>query len=156
MIEFMQQGSANILGVRASGRLTAADYRGKLVPRMESLIKQHGKLRVLFFMDDSFDGWDLRAAWENTLLDIRHRSDFEKVAMVGASRPEGWCIKLASLVIKGNLRVFPRNQLAEAWEWIGAEMIPPTMARSSPRQRKGPPRERYNFSRRSRGFKSDL
>ncbi|WP_369805275.1 STAS/SEC14 domain-containing protein, partial [Pseudonocardia sp. MH-G8] len=39
-----------------------------------------------------------RAAWRNTCLDLRHRRDFDKVAIVGAPTWERWCAKLANLL----------------------------------------------------------
>jgi SpoIIAA-like len=120
MIEFMQQSSGNILGIRASGKITDADYKLTLIPRLESLLNQHGKLRVLFFMDEKFDGWDLRAAWDNTSLDFRHRADFDRIAMVGASALEECCARLAGFLIKGEIRTFRQDQLAQAWEWLRA------------------------------------
>ena len=120
MIELMKESSGRILGVRASGRLTETDYKHVLIPRLESLFDQFGRLRVLFFMDENFEGWTLDAAWANTILDLRHRADFEKVAIAGAPVWEEWCVKLVSLLMKGELRIFQRAQLPEAWEWLRA------------------------------------
>jgi hypothetical protein len=66
MIEFMQESSGNVLGVHAGRKLTANDYKDRLVPRLESLIERFGKVRVLFYMDETFQGWDLKSAWANT------------------------------------------------------------------------------------------
>lgn len=120
MAEFMQEGSGNVLGVRTGGTLTGNDYKRRLVPRLESLIEQFGRVRVLFYMDETFRGWDLKAAWVNTTLDVRHRADFEKVAVVGAPAWEEWCVKLAGLLMTGEIRTFPSEQLQQAWDWLRA------------------------------------
>lgn len=52
-------------------------------------------------MDEDFQGWDLKAAWANTSLDLRYRREFEKIAVVGAPAWEEWCVRLASLFMKG-------------------------------------------------------
>lgn len=118
MINFMPESSGSIVGVRAGGKLTAADYKGALIPRLESLFNQHGTLKVLFYMDESFDGWDLEAAWDDASLGLRHRTDFEKIAVVGGPAWVEWCIKLAGFLMKGEIRTFGRDQLKAAWEWI--------------------------------------
>lgn len=120
MIAFMPESEGKVVGVRASGKLTGADYQRVLMPYLESMIDRHGRLRVLFLMDETCTGWDLRAAWANTVLDFRHRDDFEKVAVVGAPRWEEWCVKLAGLLIKGPMRTFPRHHLGDAWHWLRA------------------------------------
>lgn len=121
MIEFMPESGGNIVGVRAAQKLTHADYERVFVPHLEELIRQHGKLRVLFFMDETFRGWDLESVWDNTRFDVRHRADFEKIAMVGAPVWEEWCVKFgARFLMKGQMRSFARDRLAEAWDWIRA------------------------------------
>ena len=47
MIEFMDESAGNVVGVRASGKLTDADYKETLIPGLEKLFEQHGRLRVL-------------------------------------------------------------------------------------------------------------
>jgi hypothetical protein len=120
MIDFMRESSGNILGVQAGGKLTQSDYKRRLVPRIESLIERFGKVRVLFYMDETFQGWGLRSAWANTVLDVRHRADLEKVAVVGAPAWEAWCVKLAGLLLAGEIRTFPPDQLQQAWDWLRA------------------------------------
>ncbi|MCV7399324.1 STAS/SEC14 domain-containing protein [Mycobacterium fragae] len=119
MIELLEESSGNILGIRATGKLSGADYREVLAPRIELLLKQFRKLRVVFVMDSAFAGWSVGAAWANSVLDFRHRRDFEKIAMVGAPKWEEFCVKaVAALLINGELRTFRRDELGHAWEWL--------------------------------------
>jgi len=120
MTEVMHESEGNILGVRASGKLVDDDYSKVFVPKLESLLEQFEKPRGLFYMNDTFCGWDLKSAWDNTMLDVRHRGDFEKVAMAGAPVWEDWCVKLAGLLVHGKMRTFPSDQLAQAWDWLRA------------------------------------
>ena len=118
MIELMEESEADVLGVRAHGTLTSSDYRQVLAPRLESMLERFGTVRVLVLMDETFKGWDLAGAWANTSMDIRHRADFERVAVVGAPTWEEWCVKLAGLLIAGEVRTFPADRLQDAWEWL--------------------------------------
>ena len=120
MIEFMDESTGNVLGIRVTGKLCRADYRDALAPRIQSLVEQFRTLRVLFLMDPAFEGWSLGAAWDNTIFDLKHRRDFEKIAMVGAPKWEEWCIKTgAALLMSGEMRTFRSGQLLQAWEWLG-------------------------------------
>jgi hypothetical protein len=72
-------------------------------------------------MDETFEGWSLRAAWANTVFDVKHRRDFEKIAIVGAPKWEDWCIKTAAKwLMTGELRTFRLDELTQAWEWLRA------------------------------------
>ncbi|OBF09573.1 STAS/SEC14 domain-containing protein [Mycobacterium sp. 852002-10029_SCH5224772] len=119
MIDVMRESDGDVLGLRAKNKLTTSDYRDVLVPAVRTLLDQFGTLNVLFFIDEPFDGWTLRAAWVNTLFDIRHRNDFRRVAVVGAPRWEQWCVNVAAaLLMSGELRTFDRERLDAAWEWV--------------------------------------
>lgn len=121
MIEFVPQSRDNILGIRFTGRLHPSDYRDVLAPHVASLLAQFATLKVLILVDESFAGWTLSAAWANTAFDVKHRRDFDKVAMVGAPRWEQWCVRtLARWLMRGELRTYPRDRLGDAWAWLRA------------------------------------
>jgi len=116
MIEVLPERDG-VVEVRAGGKLTHADYQDVLLPRLEA-IAPTGKLRVLLLVDESFTGWELDSAWDLRVIEFRHRSNFDKIAVVGAPRWDDWCVKLAGLMLKGELRAFPREQLPQAREWL--------------------------------------
>lgn len=60
MIEIMTASAGNIVGIRATGMLTATEYDQVLVPKLVDLSHQFDELRVLFYMDPDFRGWDTR------------------------------------------------------------------------------------------------
>lgn len=107
-----------LLGIRASGKLTVDDYDRVLTPRLDAAVREFGIVRALFYMDRDFEGWAPSAAWANTKLDVQHRRDLEKVAIVGAPGWEQWCVRFAGLLMKGELRTFRADSLQVAWNWI--------------------------------------
>ena len=109
-----------IVEVRAGGKLTHDDYKDVLLPRLAALDLGGKKLRVLMLMDETFASWNLDSTWDLTVMEFRHRKDFDKIAVVGAPRWEDWCVKLAGLLMKGELRSFPREQLQQAKAWLKA------------------------------------
>jgi SpoIIAA-like len=118
MMEIMNEGAENVIGIRATGMLTTDDYDRVLVPKLAELSQIFETVRALFYMDQDFRGWDLSAAWANTKLDFRFRGNLDKVAIVGAPAWEEWCVRVASLVMKGELQTFRAEQLEDAWEWV--------------------------------------
>jgi SpoIIAA-like len=118
MIEFMPESSGRVVGVRATGTLTDADYKNTLIPKLEALFAQYGKLNVLFCMGEDFEGWDLEAAWDDASYGLKHRADFGKLAVVGGPIWVEWCMKLSGFLMKGEIRIFPLDSLEEAWAWV--------------------------------------
>ena len=53
MIEVFEH-DGNIIYLQANGKLTHDDYQQVLIPRLEQVINEHGKARVLLAMGESF------------------------------------------------------------------------------------------------------
>jgi hypothetical protein len=117
MFEIIDRSHGNVVGVRATGRLHEADYR-ELLPKLERLFEEHGKLRLLFQADQGFEGWDLAAAWDDAAFGFTHAAEFERLALVGAPDWVEWCVRLTAFLLKGEVRLFPGDALEEAWAWI--------------------------------------
>lgn len=119
MIEFLNESSGNTIGIRATGKLTKADYETVLIPRLTKLFKEHGKLNLVFLMDEGFEGWDLEAAWDDASYGLMHQADFGKLAVVGGPAWVAWSVKLSAILMKGEIRVFDAGHGDEAWQWVG-------------------------------------
>lgn len=83
--------STNALRIIAPQKLTAADFR-QLRPQIESLISQHGQIRLL--IDASgFDGWENIAAFRAQVGFIRiHQRKIERVAVLAGHDWQRWVI----------------------------------------------------------------
>ena len=120
MIEVLPESAGNILLLKATQKLTDKDYKEVLIPRLEAIIGQHGKARLLLDMGDEFYGWEAAALWDDARFGLTHRNDFEKMGIVGGPRWVEWGMKLGKLLISGDIRTFAADQRAEAMAWIKA------------------------------------
>lgn len=115
-VELQPEAEGKILHVRLSGKLSRDDYK-QLVPGFERLIEHHGKLRILFKMDD-FHGWTAGAVWEDVKLDFKHFNDIERIAMVGEKAWEKGMSVFCKPFTTATIRYFEHGQIGEAREWI--------------------------------------
>ncbi|MDO9532342.1 MAG: STAS/SEC14 domain-containing protein [Deltaproteobacteria bacterium] len=118
MIEVMAESQGNVIGVRISGKITTREYEDTIIPRVEAVLKEHAKVRFMYVLDGGFQGAEAGAMWDDTKLGLKHRHDFEKVAMVGGARWMEWLTKLCATFISGEIKTFPLEQLQEAWVWL--------------------------------------
>ena len=118
MIEIMPESNGSALALKATGKLTDADYKEVLIPKIEETIKQSGKAKVLLYLPEDFAGWEAHAAWDDARFGLRHRNDFEKLAVVGGARWVEWATKIASHFMKGEVKTFSEEQLQEGLNWI--------------------------------------
>ena len=76
-IQLDDDNDGKILDIHVSGKLVKADYE-HFVPEFERLVRQHGKVSVLFDMTD-FHGWEAGAAWEDFKFGVAHFADIERL-----------------------------------------------------------------------------
>ena len=117
-IQITEKDNGKILEVLGTGKLTHEDYQ-KFTPEFERLVKQHGKIRVLFDMID-FHGWQAGAIWDDLKLDMKHFSDIERLAMVGDKQWEKAMSTFCKPFTTAKVRYFDRAQSAEAYAWLEA------------------------------------
>jgi hypothetical protein len=120
MIEVLPESEGNVLALKAVGKLTDRDYKDVLIPRLEALIREYGKARLLLDMGDEFHGWEAAAAWDDARFGLAHRKDFEKMGVIGGPRWVEWCMKLGALLISGEIRSFTAGERDAAFAWIKA------------------------------------
>ena len=116
-IQLNEENGGKILVVNVSGRLAKADYE-HFVPEFERLVRQHGKLRMLFDMT-GFHGWEAGALWEDIKFDTKHFADIAQLAMVGEKKWQQGMATFCKPFTTATIRYFDRGDAAEARKWLG-------------------------------------
>jgi hypothetical protein len=118
MIEVMTDLPERVLGLKASGEVTAEDYRTVLVPAVEEQLTRHEKVRLLYVFGDEFKGYTGGAAWEDAKVGMKHLTSFERVAVVTDVDWIENTIKAFGFAVPGEVRVFDDDDLGAARQWI--------------------------------------
>jgi hypothetical protein len=116
MLELTEKQGGKILEAHVSGKLEQSDYEA-FGPRVEQLVQQHGKLRILLCMHD-FEGWSASGLWEDIKFDVKHFNDVEKVAMVGEKKWEKGMAIVCKPFTTATVRFFERSELDSARQWL--------------------------------------
>jgi hypothetical protein len=111
-------GGKDLVVVRLSGKLTKEDYE-RLVPELDRLIRQKGKIRLLVQMHD-FHGWEAAALWEDLKFDFKHFNDIERIAVVGEAKWEEWMVTFCKPFTTAEIRYFDHDKAAEAKVWLAS------------------------------------
>jgi hypothetical protein len=118
MIELMSGLPDNVLGLSASGEVTAEDYVRTLIPAIEERIGRHGKIRLLYHLGPAFTGYSMGAMWDDAKVGMAHLFDFEKIAV---ATDVDWCrhaVRLFGLLIPCPVKLFANADLAAAKAWV--------------------------------------
>lgn len=115
-IQINEEKGGKLLVVHVSGKLIKADYE-HFVPEFERLVRQHGKLRLLFDMS-GFHGWEASAAWADFKFGIEHFADIERLAMVGEKQWQHGMAIFCKPFTKAAVRYFEHADAAAARKWL--------------------------------------
>jgi hypothetical protein len=119
-IQVINEGDGRqFLTVHVSGILAESDYK-HFVPEFERLVRQHGKLSLLFDMT-GFHGWEAAAIWEEIKFDAKHLADIERCAMVGDKQWQHVMTFICQPFTKAKIKYFAHTDAAEAREWLAQE-----------------------------------
>jgi hypothetical protein len=120
MIAELDDMPPGTLGVRATGTLTAEDYRDVLIPQLRTAA-QAGEIRLLFVISD-FDKLELGALAEDfrvgITVGIGHRHAWKRTAVV---TDVDWIVKsihMFAWMMPGEVRVFGPDELDDAKRWV--------------------------------------
>ena len=115
-IQFTEENDGKVLVIHVSGKLAKADYE-HFVPEVERLVRQHGKLSMLFDMT-GFHGWEAGAMWEDLKFGINRFADIERLAMVGEKKWQHGMATFCTPFTKAKIRYFDHADVIEAKKWL--------------------------------------
>ncbi|MFQ6370693.1 STAS/SEC14 domain-containing protein [Shewanella sp. YIC-542] len=104
-----------VLFIKATGTLTHEDYE-YMVPMLEAAVDEV-KQPQLFVLADltDFDGWEMRAMWDDLKLGIEHGREFKKIAILGSRGWHEWMARVADWFTPSAVKFFEDRQEAVNW-----------------------------------------
>ena len=104
------------LTLKAVGKLTHEDYT-VITPMIDSALSTVKEPNVNILIDATdLKGWELRAAWDDFKLRLKHGSEFDKIAIYGNKNWQEITTKLGSWFISGDVQYF--DHLHDALSWL--------------------------------------
>ena len=104
------------LSLKAVGKLTHKDYE-IITPMIDAALAGYEYPHIKALVDGSeLDGWDLRAAWDDFRLGLKHGSKFDKVAIYGNKDWQKMTAKIGAWFISGEVKYF--RDYNEALTWL--------------------------------------
>jgi hypothetical protein len=113
-------GIDNVIRIDCQGKLTKDDLQ-----RMHQLLHERlpalGRPGLVIGLDE-FDGYDSPGAFvEDFRMDLAHRNDFSRIAMVGENTWEKWGANLADALTTGELKWFDTGEMKRAMGWAAGK-----------------------------------
>jgi len=109
---------ATVVGLHASGQVTAQDYEQVVIPAIETALQAQPKIRMLYQLDDTVTGFTPGAMWDDMKVGFGHLTAWQRIAVVTDLAWMTTAIRTFGFVMPCPVRVFANSELAEANRWI--------------------------------------
>lgn len=108
-------GSDVFLALKAVGKLTHEDYE-IITPILDSALAEVDMPKVKVLIDGTeMEGWELRAAWDDVKLGLKHGKEFEKIAIYGNKHWQEITAKIGGWFVSGEVKYFENYESALNW-----------------------------------------
>ncbi len=103
------------ISIKAIGTLTHQDYE-QIIPFIESYLKTLKDVKMdIFFDATEFEGWELAAIWDDFKFGLKHRNEFNKIAIIGNKNWQQTMTKIGQWFISGEIQFFEQTEPALTW-----------------------------------------
>ncbi|ROS00361.1 SpoIIAA-like protein [Sinobacterium caligoides] len=103
------------LSLKAQGKLKHEDY-AVITPMIESALAEVKETKVKVLFDGTeLEGWELRAAWDDLKLGLKHGNSFDKIALYGNKNWQEMAMKVGNWFLSGEAKYFDNQDEAVAW-----------------------------------------
>lgn len=120
MMQLIPDLPANVIGLIASGHITAEDYERVAIPAVEAALKTHDRIRMLYQVPSDFDGFAPGAVWDDIKMGMGHFTAWEKIAVVTDVDWIRASTRFFAVLMPCPVKLFANAELAEATSWIAA------------------------------------
>jgi len=97
------------------GKLTHEDYE-VVIPMIDSALEGVKEPKIKMLVDvTQLEGWELRAAWDDFKIGLKHGNQFERIAMLGNKPWQEWAVKVAGWFTSAKVEYFEDEADAITW-----------------------------------------
>lgn len=118
MIFICHNNLRNILIVKIRGEFTQDDFDQALIPKLQQVIDDYGKVNLLLEFDDDFTGSELMTLWREVQLSYKYLKSINKIAIIGNDNVIKWIFRLLHPLSLVFIERFKHGQLEKAQAWL--------------------------------------
>jgi hypothetical protein len=119
MIEYSEKPEQQYIEFSIEGKITKKDFED-LAKKIEPRLSEWKNIRLLEHVK-SFEGMEPAALWADLKLGVRILGDLKHVTRCAVVADQKWMkygVKVADLVLPGEVRLFSSAHISEARDWL--------------------------------------
>jgi hypothetical protein len=116
----MRDTPANVVGVRALGKVTEDDYKQTLVPALADASKQFKEINFLMVFETDLGNFTSGAWMQDAKISLKHFAKWNKIAIVSDQKIVEKLAHVFSFISPAEAKGFPVSDIELAKTWVAA------------------------------------
>lgn len=121
MLQLIQGLPSHVVGVKATGEVTADDLKAVLIPALEKVVEQHGHIHYLLQLDTDVKNWTFGAWMQDAKAGLQNFTKWKKIAVVSDEKAVEKFTDVFSYLTPGESKGFKPEELEQAKTWVATE-----------------------------------
>ncbi len=117
MIEPLEGMPPGVIGLRATGKVSAEDYKNVLAPTLERALADGGKVRLVYELGADYEGFEAGGVWQDLRLGASHFNSFERMALVTDVEWIRHAANAFGFLMPGEMKIFALAEREAATAW---------------------------------------
>lgn len=118
MITVIENLPKNMVGFKAEGNITEADFNDIVMPHVKRFIEETNKLNYLLVLDTSIKNFSAGAWFKDAVMGIKHLTKWNRAAIVTDVNGIRIFTEIFSVLMPGEFRGFEHKDLQSAIDWV--------------------------------------
>jgi hypothetical protein len=118
MIEQIENLPSNMVGFRATATVTKEDFEQQVMPRVEALVAQTGKLNYMLVLDTNVADFTAGAWMQDALLGLKNLTKWNRAAIVTDDTAIHNFTTVFSALMPGEFKGFKKIDMDIAVNWV--------------------------------------
>jgi SpoIIAA-like len=118
MIQILAGFPDDVLAISGVGQVSADDFRSVVIPALNDKRARYDRVSLYYELGPEFRGMSMRAAWEDTKIDITNWRAWRRIALVSDA---SWIMHFMRQIVERfhhRVRFFRTDQAEAARAWI--------------------------------------
>lgn len=112
----------NMVGFRATGEVTQADFDDIVIPEVRKLVAENGVLNYLLLLDTSIRNFTFGAWFKDAVLGVQNLTKWNRAAIISDNEGVHNFTKVFSVVMPGTFKAFDHAEMDRAIDWVSEKI----------------------------------
>jgi len=118
MITKLNSTPSNMVGFRATGKVTMEDFENVVIPAVNELVARTNELNYLMVIDTDLKNFTIGAWWQDAFMGLKQIGKWRRAAIVSGVEGIKKFTTIFSFIAPGEFKAFDPSELETAIYWV--------------------------------------